>query len=226
MKTITMTLFDRIDYIKAVLSALKLNEGVEDYTLKLFIEPVSEDVLRYIKTISFVKTEIKVNDAILGASENTRQAILQGFKTSDFIIHIEEDSVPAQDTLRLMEWCNTQYRENPQIFSISGFNRSAPTNENLYHVYRQSWFTPWIMGLWRSKAEKVISNLQVKDSSYDVRLKDYVQANGLFEILPIYSRTHNIGMTGSNINDLYWQFKVQNTPYWAADLPSGPYREI
>src|SRR4051812_10885560 len=96
-KVITILLYNRPTYTKALLTALRRCDGIGQYQLLFHIEPGRDDVIALAKAVDFAETKITINKQKLGISQNTYKAWEHGFKKSDFIIHFEDDTVPAPD---------------------------------------------------------------------------------------------------------------------------------
>src|SRR5437870_3482062 len=98
-KVITMVLYNRPDYTKAVLDALRRCDGIGEYLILPHIEPGNEAVQALAKGIDFARVQITVNRQRLGIGRNTYLAWEHGFRKAEFIIHVEDDTLPARDCL-------------------------------------------------------------------------------------------------------------------------------
>src|SRR5580693_6205950 len=123
-KVITLVLYNRPDYTRQVLDALRRCDGIEDYILLPHIEPGNDNVLALVEAIDFAEVRITRNPMRLGIGRNTYLAWEHGAKAADFFIHIEDDTVPARDCLRYMEHCRQTYRDDQRVFSVAAYNRS------------------------------------------------------------------------------------------------------
>src|SRR5258708_27676946 len=140
-KVITMVLYNRPDYTKAVLEALRRCDGIGDYLLLPHIEPGDEEVLALVKSIDFAGVKITLNRRRLGTGRNTFLAWRHGFREADFIVHIEDDTVPARDCLRFMEHCREAYRDDQEIFSVAAYNKLPCAPSRYYDVSRRRPYT-------------------------------------------------------------------------------------
>ena len=217
-KVITIILHDRPDYTKIVLDALSKCDGIAEYLILLHIEPGNEEVLSLAKS----------NTEKLGIACNTYQAWEHGFKKSDFIVHFEDDTVPAQDCLRYMEYCRQAYRDDSKVFSVSAYNRSSCKPFQYYHIYCRNPYTCWAVGIWKNRWEWVKDNWSRDPDSYAVHLTKYLAGFDLKEIYPLLSRAQNIGVErGVHVPSPEWHRQNQHTDYWAKNynLHSGKYFE-
>ena len=151
-----MVAYKRPEYTKRVIDGLKNCKGIEKYKLLAFIEPGYEEVTKLFSDIDFVDKNIYINECVLGINGNTFQAISHGFKYSDYVIHLEDDTVPAPDTLEYFEWAGKEYKENGHIFTVCGYNKVDEVKKKDYHtVFQKSWFTPWGWAIWEDRWELV-----------------------------------------------------------------------
>ena len=133
-KVITMVLYNRPDYTKAVLDALRRCDGVDEYLILPHIEPGNEEVLALAKGIDFAATKITVNQEKLGIGRNTYLAWEHGLSEADFIVHVEDDTVPARDCLRFMEHCREAYQHDQEIFNVASYHRGACPPSRHYEI--------------------------------------------------------------------------------------------
>lgn len=227
-KVITLVLHNRPDYTKIVLNALRRCDGVEEYLILPHIEPGNKMVLSLAKSINFAKVQITLNKRKLGIARNTYKAWEHGFKKADFIIHLEDDTVPARDCLRYMEHCAEAYQDDPKIFSISGYNRSSCKPFQYYQIARRNPFACWAVGLWKNRWEWARKRWSRDRDLYAVHLNNELTKFELKEIYPLLSRAQNIGSeNGIHVPSVEWHRQNQHTDYWAGnhDLRPGKYFE-
>ena len=65
MKTITLVAFNRPDYLRRTLAALEACQ-VDNYTLFIGVEPGNREVIDLCRGISFMPTQLTINEARLG----------------------------------------------------------------------------------------------------------------------------------------------------------------
>jgi ADP-heptose:LPS heptosyltransferase len=227
-KIITMVLFNRPDYTKQVLAALKQCSGIKDYLILLHIEPGNKRVVELARSIDFAQFHITLNRKRLGIGRNTYLAWQHGFSKADFLIHLEDDTVPAPDCLRYMEYCREAYCDNHSIFSISAYNQSYCHPSQYYHLSRRSTYTCWIVGIWRNRWNWIKHNWNPDPNRYGEYMAKHLAKFDLYEVYPLLSRTQNVGAQhGVHVSSPSWHQKHQHTKYWAGDyhLPVGKYQE-
>jgi hypothetical protein len=227
-KVITLVLYNRPDYTRQVLDALRRCDGIEDYTLLPHIEPGNDCVLALVEAIDFAEVTITRNPVRLGIGRNTYLAWEHGARAADFFIHIEDDTVPARDCLRYMEHCGRAYRDDQQVFSVASYNRSPCEPARYYQIARRRPYTCWLVGVWRDRWEWIKRRWDPHPGRYAVHVTNQLSHYDLKEIHPLLSRSQNIGAEdGVHVPSAEWHRLNHFTEHWAGnlDLPPGPYSE-
>ncbi len=228
-KVITMVLWNRPDYTRTVLAALRACEGIGDYLLLPHVEPGNEQVLALVNSIDFAETRVTLNPTRLGIGRNTYLAWQDGFRKADFIIHIEDDTVPSRDCLRYMEHCRRAYRDDQEIFSISSYNRAPCRSLQHYHISRRPPYTCWLIGVWKDRWQWIKSRWNPDPERYATYLTNQLRHYQLDEVYPLLSRSQNIGAeNGFHVPSADWHRANHHTEHWAGnyDLKPGKYREV
>lgn len=195
-KVITLTTYNRADYLRQALEALGRCNGVSDYTLVVSAEPGYQDVLDIIKSVNFCDVILNINPRVLGNSLNTLVAIDCGFLvTNFFVIHMEDDIIFARDALEMFETCAIKYRNNPHVFSVTAYNpeKNTPSEHDPKRMSFRQWFHPWGWGTWKPKYDAIRDDWAMKN--WDIHINNKLR-NGRFEIFPVVSRAQNIGAVG------------------------------
>jgi hypothetical protein len=164
---ITIKTWCRYNYYKDVLDALARCRGIEKYKILNMLDagggPDSNEIQKLDKTHE-LKDQIITFPAqqVYGCAGNTHRSFEFGFSyDTDFVIHLEDDTVPSIDYLEYMEWCNEQYSEDEEIFVAVGWNRRTDKDTVSYdselHLtgIRQSPVTYQGWGMWRRIWDKV-----------------------------------------------------------------------
>lgn len=224
-KIITMTAWRRPGYTKQVIDNLKNCIGIEEYTLLPTIEPGFPDVIELFSNIP--NCEVIVNDERLGCGKNTLKALQRGFETSDFVIHLEDDTVPGIDSLKYFEWIYKTYKDDKQIFTVTAYNRIRDINniepQNYFTSYRQKWFTGWLWGTWLDRFEEMSKKWNFE--SWDTNINKKIRGNR-YEICPAVPRSQNIGeYLGTNVRPSYWR-KYHYSPIWINNILNPNHSEI
>lgn len=213
-KIITMTAWRRPDYTKQVIENLKRCIGFEEYTLLPTIEPGYPEILKAFDGL--YNCEVIVNDQRLGCTENTLKALQRGFNISDFVIHMEDDTVPGIDSLKYFEWIYKTYKDDKKIFTASAFNRISKINpKNYFTVYRCHYFTGWMWSTWIDRFEEMIKEWNFP---WDVNINKNLRGNR-YEICPSLPRSQNIGEhLGTYTRPGLWK-RTQYSPIWVNNAP-------
>jgi hypothetical protein len=213
-----MTAWKRPEYTTQVIDNLKRCIGFEEYTLLPTIEPSGHpDVLKVFDQL--YNCDMVVNDTILGCGANTLKALQRGFADTDFVIHIEDDTVPGIDSLIYLEWVNKRYKDDKDIFSATAYNNikypsQIPSN-GYFTVYRRPWFNGWIWATWKDRFEEMAKDWNF--SSWDVNINKRLRKNR-YEICPSLSRSQNIGQfLGTHVRPGYWK-EHHHTPIWINNI--------
>ena len=223
-KIITMTASDRPKYLRQVLDALSRCTGIEEYTLIPCIEPGNEEVRQILERVSFVETQLEFNEQRLGCAPNTFNALSRGFEASDFVIHIEEDTVPAPDALTYFEHCRESYRHDAEIWTVAGYHFSPDGRKmtersvvGRHHaLLRQRWFTPWGWATWRDRFQEMAARWDFH--SWDTHLNEVLRGDRC-QITPVLSRFQNIGAEGGvHVPNPTWHRQNQHLDIWAGIL--------
>ena len=149
-----MTAWRRPEYTKQVIDNLKKCIGFNEYIFLPTIEPGNQDAVNVFKGIP--NCDIIINNRILGCSPNTLKALQRGFNISDFVVHLEDDTVPGVDSLKYFEWIRDKYKDNKEIFTATAYNRINHINpQNYFTVYRFQWFTGWMWCTWIDRFEDI-----------------------------------------------------------------------
>jgi hypothetical protein len=158
-KVITMAAWRRPDYFKKVLDGIVNNPEHEEYGIIISIDggyPEETKEMRNICLSHKLSKQIRVHisNTNLGCAANTYMCTMLGFMESDYVIHLEDDTVPGKDFLRYMEWAGEEFKDNKEIFSVNAFNRLEPSTQLedkdfLYKVESRKLFTCIGWAIWR-----------------------------------------------------------------------------
>ena len=227
-KVITMALYNRPEYTKTVLAALRQCDGVADYLILPHVDPGNDAVVALAQGIDFAETCLTLNGRKLGCGLNTFKAWEDGFNRAEFIIHIEDDTVPARDCLRYMEHACGAYANLPQLFSVSSYNRERCQPEDYFRIGRRSAYTCWLVGLWHDRWLWAKDHWNPDPKRYATHLSKEAQSRNWQEAYPYLSRSQNIGAEGGvHVVSAEWHHKYHHTEHWAGnlDLPPSDYHE-
>jgi hypothetical protein len=104
MKTITLTTYNRPEYLKETLRSLRSN-NTKGYILYVSQEPGNKECADLVKAIDFMPVESWVNPFRKGINLNAFTVLSRAFAGgSRFNVHIEDDIVLSPDALDLANW--------------------------------------------------------------------------------------------------------------------------
>ena len=189
-KTITLSGYNRPDYIATTLKALAKCDGISEYDVVVVLDPSDKtpEIAEFCKGQG-VQAMVMLDR--LGCGAMIRYCMSLGFRVSDYHIHLEDDTVPSPDTLRWFEWARTHAPK--QVLTISAYNQHGDDADPSVAGFRH-WFTPWGWATWKSAWEKYL--LPNWDNSFwDGGVQRVRENMGNGEIFPRVSRIQNIGAT-------------------------------
>jgi hypothetical protein len=220
---ITMTAWKRPDYLRRALASLAVCAG--DTPGLISVDESESGLLN--ETVCVARSCSRFAlwmHRRYGCNQNTRDTIDFGFETydADFVVHVEEDVLLAPDALDFFTWAAERFRDDPAVFSATGYTR-PPSNPDQAvdpsRVLRRSWFHPWGFGLWRDRWEAVRGRIPVDGpATWDHYVNDYLVSGGMVEVAPELARSQNIGRI-SSIGSLApeWYDANHTLTSWAGD---------
>jgi hypothetical protein len=226
-KVITMVLYNRPDYTAEVLAALNRCAGIEDYLISFHVDPGNEEVIERVRQVDFAEFQLMVNPERFGGGRNTYRAWETGFGLSDFIVHLEDDTIPAPDCLRFMEFCAQEYKDNRKIFSVASYNRYPCPKDQWHAISTRAGFNCWLIGLWKDRWPWAKKDWNPSPKVYATHLSRRVFKSGLHEVYPLLSRSQNIGeRDGIHEYTPTWHRIYHRTDHWAETLEAAPARYV
>jgi hypothetical protein len=201
MRVIVMTACNRPVYTKRVIEALQRCRGIDEHVLLVRAEPGFPAVLEVLQSYRY-PMHLTVNPKRLGCSANTIAAINAGFAAADWVVAVEDDTVPAVDALEFMSWAS----DRASLASCyRGPNNSDKGNRT--GTLWDRWFFPWVWGIQRDLWERHWRHIIPESGrSWDTQLNDSLRRRGeLVQLVPAWSRSHNIGAEGgAHVTDPAW----------------------
>ncbi len=149
---ITSTHYNRPECTKQMLEHLLKCRGIEKYTLLCGVEPEFPEVIEEIEKYPLKKI-INVNQRLLGCWSNKKSILTKGFLLSDYLIHIEDDIILAEDALEYFEWCKNQ----KDIASVTAFSleKRFLNNPSLDRIGFSKLYSPIAWATWKSEFVKL-----------------------------------------------------------------------
>lgn len=229
MKTISISLYNRPEYTHTLLRHLEKCFGFDEYTILISIDPGDEQVSYLAQEFAKINKNVLVyqNNTRLGCNQNIFVAISRAFSISNYNIHFEDDTIPGRDCLKYFEWADKNYRNNPEIFTISAYVNSNNKTEhyqelsdNISQINTRQWFTPWGWATWADRFEEMKSqwDFMGTNGSWDCTINNIMRKNRK-EVYPSVSRTQNIGAKmGTHVPSEEWHAEHHYNEYWIESL--------
>jgi mannose/fructose-specific phosphotransferase system component IIA len=153
--------YKRLDVLKETVDALKSNPLASESDLFIFSDaakdaanaPLVNEVRLYLKQISGFKsisiTEAESNKGLAGSIIGGVSEVLNKYQS---VIVLEDDLVVSRNFLNYMNAALEYYQENPDVFSISGYNIPLVIdNSYKYDVYFTPRASSWGWACWRNR---------------------------------------------------------------------------
>jgi hypothetical protein len=216
---IVMTSYRRPNYTRRVLDALAVAIGMEEHTLHLFIEPGHiEKFYNMIESYPY-SLDVHANETRLGCNANTVQALMFGAKNGDYIVAIEDDTVPDIDALEFMDF-------GMKLAGISSCYRAPGCSGfDLRATLFQEWFYPWVWAMRSDMVMEYAPQIVIKDPmSWDTQLNHLLKRDGkLLQVCPKAARSQNIGSDeGEHVPSKHWHYQHQFNEDWAGSKKHDP----
>ena len=212
MTVMCIQTFNRLDYLRQALNALKQCDGIEDYVLYASCEPGFKDIVTALESASFFKKVlVHVNPSRFGLCKNTKHSTIRALRHADQIVGMEDDIILMPDALRYLEWGLHTYKDDPKIWSIGCDNllRSKEEAGQLRPdtVHRRAHFSCWGWAMWKNRYEQLFKEWPDDKKSWAMLSGKAQHKRGLMEIYPEVSRSIQIGEVGMHMRKKCSWFK-------------------
>ena len=223
--TVTVSGYNRPDYLGRTLAALARCDGVRDCRVAVLLDPCDESEASRLmaqgcgfEVVEFTR-HVGCNLAIAGS-------LAYGFRSMDsqYHVHFEDDTVPTADALSWFRWAGVAYRDDPAVMNASGYQRLS--NGQADQCGTRRWFTPWGWATWRDRWLGLDAGWsRTEDVSWDVVVNHVLRA-GRYEAFPTVSRIQNIGAErGTHVPNAEWHKANHHVAETADDLGGKPVNE-
>lgn len=108
-------------------------------------------VNKMIKEIDWCDTEIHVAERNKGLVVSITSGITYAFQEYDAVIVLEDDCVPAVSFINFMEQCFEKYKDNKEVYSVSGYAYPVSLKKDAYDVYGCGRISSWGWGTWKDR---------------------------------------------------------------------------
>jgi len=231
MKTISMTAYNRPDYLAATLNDLTKNDPY-DWHFFISVDPSdkTEQILRVLnKEYGFASKTIIVNPQRKDHRRNQHDAIAKAFDTgSTFNLHFDDDLFISPDALELANYYERTFKDKPLTFNSYGlFNYDSNPNEPSKLISRVGTFTGLGWMCFREGFEKVFNPNWFYDGlalkifgsyGWDWSVAAWCKQNNLSEIYPAFSRTNHRGRECGTCCSYEWHDKAFANLQWNKNI--------
>lgn len=161
MKTgIAVFAYNRSWHLQQVLDNLQKNEEVDK--LYIFQDGLKceahrkgwENVRKLIDSITWCETCLQFADYNKGLARSIIEGVGFVLEENDTVIVLEDDCVPATNFVTFMKQCFIQYRNDKNVYSVSGYNWGMKLEKTEYDVWGCGRFSSWGWGTWKDRWEK------------------------------------------------------------------------
>jgi hypothetical protein len=228
--TISISLFDRPEYTKILFDNLNKCIGIDKYHILISCDNRPDNsstrhgplngrhkIVQNIAKQFRPNQTVVFNDQILGCNNNIIKCINLGFSiNNDFHIHLEDDTIPAKDFLCFCEWAREKYRDNVEIFTVTGYNKINNIDNNyIDKVIKDQYFNGWGWATWFNRLSNInLADQNIRKLGWDVYLHTHVRQNR-YQIKPLIPRIQNIGAKfGEHVISEKWHSENHYNEKW------------
>jgi glycosyl transferase family 2 len=168
---IALFVYNRPEHTRRTVESLRANYLAPQSDLFVFADGAKnestalavEAVRRFIRIIDgFKSVTIIEREQNLGLSKSVISGVTQLCNRYDWAIAVEDDVLTAPDFLTFVNQALYRYKDEPRVFSISGFNLPIATPKTYsYDAFCSYRFLCWGWGTWKDRWEK--ADWSVKD---------------------------------------------------------------
>jgi hypothetical protein len=240
-KVLAITLYRRQD--TQLFECLRKCYGIEDYHIFISCDhndeyrdaclETQEVAHRFASEHGMGKTTILINNPRLGIDRNKMFLLPIAFEMSDFVVFLEDDTLPSSDALRYFEFCGQKFRTDRSVMSVSGFNRylESETHERIlreeaYAIDRGIGFCPWGWGMWKDRYARIMGDGKAYEDRWGVEVNgrfDWwftemakTSEEPLYSIYPVLPRTNHVGADrAEHTPSKEWLMEHEFAPYGA-----------
>lgn len=234
MPTITLSLFNRLEYSRLVLEYLSACIGIDNYQILCQIDksPLQSELSDLVAEFSSsLDIHTHLCSKNLGCNKAIYECLDWGFEDTEFLIHIEDDILLSKDALRYFEFCNKMFINNQRIFTIDGYNNKPSEPINEYGINLASSFKPWGWATWKDRWLEIKPKWQFSynpiyeqgrmvfgGGGWDVCMKQYLRKDRC-RVYPMLARSINIGAkNGIHTPSEEWHKAKHDVKIWANDI--------
>jgi hypothetical protein len=207
MKTITLTVSGRPQYLRPMLASLEKNDLAGYEYLKINIEPGNEEVVDICNNIKFIPTKIQINASNFGVRLNPFEALKYVFMDgSDFNVYLEDDILLSPSAFKLANFHYREFANSEHVAACSFHNYQSRPDKDVvemisefvaigFSLTKTSWkkyFRPY----WFD--DGIAEEQQIGGIGWDWSIRAVIKKFNLQVMTPFYSRTTHIGEVGTH----------------------------
>lgn len=157
--------YNRPSHLKTLIESIQLNKEAIDSDLYVFSDgakneldiPLVQEIRKYISSLmGFKSIHCIWRENNIGLAKNVISGVSEVFVKYEKIIVLEDDLCVSENFLDYMNQSLAYYKDQPSIFSISGYTApiEIPSNyqPDVFLFYR---INSWGWGTWRDRWEKM-----------------------------------------------------------------------
>ncbi len=179
---IVLFAYNRLLSLKETVSALQENELAPKSSLIIYSDGPKKkgdsnavnEIRKYLRTIRrFENVSIIESEENKGLADSIIKGVTHCIQEYGKVIVLEDDIVVSRNFLNYMNEALEYYKNNPQIFSISGY--SVPIqkkNDESSDIYVTNRISSWGWATWKDRWEKVDWNINGYDEIKTDKIKE------------------------------------------------------
>ncbi len=172
---IILFVYNRLDHVKKVISALKDNAEASGSLLYIYSDDASkvEDVLGVQKVRDYINGISGFRDVIVtereenfGIEKSELEGVTEVLAKHGRAIILEDDIQVSNQFLRYMNYCLNEYEADKSIYTVTGYSflKTAPDNGGLFG--RTKSFAAWGWGTWNDRWMNLKRTIGKNDLKY------------------------------------------------------------
>ena len=113
-----------------------------------------EKTKKVIENIQWCEKVYFLSDCNRGLAESIVNGVNQVLSENDTVIVLEDDCVPAPQFISFMCQCFEKYKENKDVYSVSGYSWPINLQKTEYDIYGCGRISSWGWGTWKDRWEE------------------------------------------------------------------------
>ena len=223
---VMITTYTRIGHLQRTIEALLKNDLAKETSVFVYVDgplPGDEEkvsaIISFLAMVSgFAALNVIVRPQNLGAHENAKRANYEVLDKYGSMIRMEDDNVTAPGFLRFMNLALTKYKEDSNVFSITGYCPPIMIpNDYRYDAFFLKRFMGWGCGLWRDRLDDAyhqITSEEFKEFTANKQLSRAFIEGGGKDMLNMLEAVADGRLDAADVVAMYTQFlKDQYTLY-------------